>query len=97
MTACRGADLRRRGVVIGGPWICPIPPATTTGRQKSLTSIRPRATRKAAIKVLLPEVSANKEIVQRFFNEARATAVIRHSGLSRSWTARSCPTGARTS
>jgi eukaryotic-like serine/threonine-protein kinase len=37
--------------------------------------------RKAAIKVLLPEVSANKEVVQRFFNEARATAAIRHPGI----------------
>jgi eukaryotic-like serine/threonine-protein kinase len=37
--------------------------------------------RRAAIKVLLPELSANKDIVQRFFNEARATSVIHHPGI----------------
>jgi serine/threonine-protein kinase len=35
----------------------------------------------AAIKVLLPEWSANREIVNRFFNEARATTAIRHPGI----------------
>ena len=37
--------------------------------------------RKAAIKVLLPELSANKEIVQRFFNEARAVTQIADPGI----------------
>jgi eukaryotic-like serine/threonine-protein kinase len=37
--------------------------------------------RRAAIKVLLPELSANKDIVQRFFNEARATSVMHHPGI----------------
>jgi len=37
--------------------------------------------RKAAIKVLLPELSANQQIVARFFNEARATSLIRHPGI----------------
>jgi len=37
--------------------------------------------RRAAIKVLLPELSANKDIVQRFFNEARATSVIHYPGI----------------
>jgi hypothetical protein len=37
--------------------------------------------RQAAIKVLLPEYSADPEFVNRFFNEARATATIRHPGL----------------
>jgi serine/threonine-protein kinase len=37
--------------------------------------------RQAAIKVLLPELSASKDIIQRFFNEARATSVIRHPGI----------------
>jgi len=37
--------------------------------------------RKAAIKVLLPELSANSQIVARFFNEARATSLIRHPGI----------------
>src|SRR2546423_2489501 len=35
----------------------------------------------AAIKVLLPEWSANHEIVNRFFNEAKATTAIRHPGI----------------
>ena len=34
--------------------------------------------RQAAIKVLLPEYSHNAELVDRFFKEARATAVLRH-------------------
>src|SRR5512142_3035116 len=37
--------------------------------------------RKAAIKVLLPEMSANKEIVQRFFNEAKAVTQITDPGI----------------
>jgi serine/threonine-protein kinase len=37
--------------------------------------------RDAAIKLLLPELSRNEEVVARFFNEARATAAIRHPGI----------------
>lgn len=37
--------------------------------------------RKAAIKVLLPALSANEEIVQRFFNEARAVTQIADPGI----------------
>lgn len=37
--------------------------------------------RRAAIKVLLPQFSANKEIVQRFFNEAKATTQIADPGI----------------
>jgi serine/threonine-protein kinase len=37
--------------------------------------------RKAAIKVLLPELSSRQELVGRLFNEARATSVIRHPGI----------------
>jgi serine/threonine-protein kinase len=37
--------------------------------------------RDAAIKVLLPEMSSNQEVVARFFNEARSTAAIRHPGI----------------
>jgi serine/threonine-protein kinase len=37
--------------------------------------------RKAAVKVLLPQYSSHPEIVQRFFNEARTTGLIRHPGL----------------
>jgi len=37
--------------------------------------------RPAAIKVLLPDYSRNQEIVQRFFNEARAATAIRHPGI----------------
>ena len=37
--------------------------------------------RKAAVKVLLPELSQNPEIVTRFFNEARASTAIAHPGI----------------
>jgi len=37
--------------------------------------------RDAAIKVLLPELSQNEDVVARFFTEARATATIRHPGI----------------
>ena len=37
--------------------------------------------RPAVIKVLSPELSQQRDIVQRFFNEARATTAIRHPGI----------------
>src|SRR5579862_2145420 len=37
--------------------------------------------RPAAIKILLPELSVKQEVVQRFFNEARAATAIRHPGI----------------
>ncbi len=37
--------------------------------------------RKAAIKMLLPALSQNQEIVQRFFNEARAATAIQDPGI----------------
>jgi eukaryotic-like serine/threonine-protein kinase len=37
--------------------------------------------RKAAIKMLLPQLSQNQEIVQRFFNEARAATAIQDPGI----------------
>ncbi|HEY6173075.1 MAG TPA: serine/threonine-protein kinase, partial [Kofleriaceae bacterium] len=37
--------------------------------------------RPAAIKILLPSLSQNREMVGRFFNEARATTAIRHPGI----------------
>jgi tRNA A-37 threonylcarbamoyl transferase component Bud32 len=37
--------------------------------------------RPAAVKVLLPEHSRNQEIVNRFFNEARAATAIRHPSI----------------
>lgn len=37
--------------------------------------------RPAAVKVLLPQYSATPEIVQRFFNEAKAATSIRHLGI----------------
>jgi serine/threonine-protein kinase len=37
--------------------------------------------KKAAVKLLLPELSANQEIVQRFFNEAKAATKIQHPGI----------------
>ncbi len=35
----------------------------------------------AAVKVLLPELSNNREIVDRFFTEARAATAVRHPGI----------------
>ena len=40
-----------------------------------------RIARRAAIKVLLPDLSDNAEVVARFFTEARATSMIRHPGI----------------
>src|SRR3954468_10027689 len=40
-----------------------------------------RIERRAAIKVLLPQLSSNQEVVERFFSEARATSSIRHRGI----------------
>src|SRR5688572_22571042 len=37
--------------------------------------------RRAAIKLLHPDLSKNEEIVARFFNEARASSLIRHPGI----------------
>ncbi|MDZ4693648.1 MAG: serine/threonine-protein kinase [Deltaproteobacteria bacterium] len=37
--------------------------------------------KKAAVKMLLPELSANQEIVGRFFNEAKAATKIQHAGI----------------
>src|SRR6266850_3803806 len=37
--------------------------------------------RPAAIKVLRPDLTADDELVQRFFNEARAATAIRHPGI----------------
>ena len=37
--------------------------------------------RPAAVKVLLPELSQNQDIVARFFNEARAATAIRHPSI----------------
>ncbi len=39
----------------------------------------------AAIKVLRPEFSGNKDIVNRFFNEAKATTSIKHPGIVEVW------------
>jgi serine/threonine-protein kinase len=37
--------------------------------------------RSAAVKVLLPEISSSRDMVARFFNEARSAASIRHPGI----------------
>src|SRR6188768_2550897 len=37
--------------------------------------------RRAAIKVLLPEISSNAEVVSRFFTEARATSRLHHPSI----------------
>ena len=40
-----------------------------------------RLGRRAAIKQLLPELTGNREIIERFFNEAKAAANINHPGI----------------
>jgi serine/threonine protein kinase len=40
-----------------------------------------RLPRRVAVKMLLAELSANESLVERFFAEARATAVIRHPNI----------------
>ncbi|MEA2698753.1 MAG: eukaryotic-like serine/threonine-protein kinase [Myxococcales bacterium] len=37
--------------------------------------------RQAAIKMLLPELTANQDVVRRFFTEARATGLLRHPNV----------------
>jgi serine/threonine protein kinase len=37
--------------------------------------------RRAAIKVLLPSLSTNADIVKRFFNEARAATLVANPGI----------------
>jgi len=37
--------------------------------------------KRAAVKVLLPRMSVDKEIVKRFFNEAKAISLIQHPGI----------------
>jgi len=37
--------------------------------------------RRVAVKLLLPELSSNSEIIDRFFNEARAAAKVQHPGI----------------
>jgi len=45
------------------------------------TAVHTLLGRRAAVKVLLPELSRNQEIVQRFFNEARAATAIKHPSI----------------
>jgi eukaryotic-like serine/threonine-protein kinase len=40
-----------------------------------------RIARRVAVKVLLPELSSNEGVIERFFTEARATSLIRHPGI----------------
>ena len=41
----------------------------------------PRIARRVAVKVLLPELSSNQGLLERFFTEARATSLIKHPGI----------------
>ena len=40
-----------------------------------------RLARRVAIKLLAPELVRDQQLLQRFFNEARATSLIRHPGI----------------
>src|SRR3954451_24684101 len=54
----------------------------------------PQIGRKAAVKVLHPELARDEEIVQRFFNEARAATAIRHPGIVEIFDFGTFPSGA---
>ncbi len=45
------------------------------------TAVHNMLGRRAAVKVLLPEMSRHQEVVQRFFNEARAATAIKHPSI----------------
>ncbi|HVV88436.1 MAG TPA: serine/threonine-protein kinase, partial [Kofleriaceae bacterium] len=45
------------------------------------TAVHTLLGRRAAVKVLLAELSTNQELVQRFFNEARAATAIKHPSI----------------
>jgi eukaryotic-like serine/threonine-protein kinase len=49
--------------------------------------------RKAAVKVLLPELSRDPDLIARFFNEARATARLRHRGFVEVFDSGTLPNG----
>ena len=49
--------------------------------------------REAAIKVLLPEISMDEAVVMRFFNEARATAQLRHPNIVEVFDCDTLPSG----
>jgi serine/threonine-protein kinase len=53
----------------------------TGGMGKVYLGEHHRLGRRAAVKVLLPALARDEEIAARFFNEARATSLIRHPGI----------------
>src|SRR5262245_11358887 len=66
---------------------------TTVGSYKATTKVRVGGMgtvykaehtligKQAAVKVLHPELRGNRDVVQRFFNEAKATTQIKHPGI----------------
>jgi serine/threonine-protein kinase len=44
-------------------------------------AVHERIERRAAIKVLRPEISQDRQVAQRFFNEARAVNIVDHPGM----------------
>jgi eukaryotic-like serine/threonine-protein kinase len=54
----------------------------------------PALGRRAAVKILHPELAQNTEMVNRFFNEARAANSIRHPGIVEVFDFGTLPTGA---
>jgi len=53
----------------------------TGGMGEVFLAAHQRIERRAAIKVLIPELTQNPDIVRRFLTEARATSLIRHPGI----------------
>ncbi len=46
-----------------------------------ISAKHPLIGKQVAVKILLPEFSQNQEVITRFFNEARATTLLKHPGL----------------
>ncbi|HMU40347.1 MAG TPA: serine/threonine-protein kinase, partial [Pseudomonadota bacterium] len=44
-------------------------------------AVNPQIERRVAIKVLHPEYAVNQQVVQRFFNEARAVNIVNHPSV----------------
>jgi serine/threonine protein kinase len=51
------------------------------GMGRVYAAIHPQLGKKAAVKLLNPELAANRQVVERFFNEARAAAQLEHAGI----------------
>ena len=77
--SARGADEGLIGAVLGSYRITSV--LSAGGMGSVYRAQHELLDRPAAIKLLRPELTENDELVQRFFNEARAATAIRHPGI----------------